>query len=102
MTVTLFAKKKKTKEGKAFTAYIGTLTRKDGTTQTVAVKFHEDLQPPKVCPCNIIVDKRDGNMARSTYTREDTGELAESFTLWISKYTPGPEYVDHSLDDFED
>lgn len=104
MKVTVFAKKGTSREGKKFDRYIGRISRKNGDEITVAVKFREDAGTPKAadCPMNIIVAKEDANLAAREYVREDTGEVATSYTLWVSKWTPGEAYVDHSLDDFED
>ena len=104
MNLTIFGKKKQTKEGKSFTAFVARMTKKDGSTITASVKFREDCGQPKLeeCPINIIVDKVNANLVDRTYTRADTGEEAVSYTLWISAWERSKEkYVDHSLDDFE-
>ena len=104
MQVTVFGKKKQTKDGKTFTAFVAKLTRKDGSEITASVKFREDCGQPKLeeTPCNIVINKKDANLVTQTYTREDTGEDALSYTLWVSKWERSKEaYVDHSLDDFE-
>ena len=104
MKATIFAKKKKTKEGRAFTAYVTRLTRKDGSEVAMSAKFREDCGQPKAeeCPMIIEFDKSDANIAERTYTREDTGEDAVAYTLWISAWKKSnEEYVDHSMDDFE-
>ncbi len=104
MKVTVFGKKKTTSEGKSFTAFVAKLNRKDGSTLTASVKFREECGQPKLeeCPCNLEIEKKDANLAERTYTREDTGEDAKSYTLWVSKWKRSEEvYVDHSLDDFE-
>lgn len=103
MNITVFGKKKTTKEGKNFTAYVAQLNKLDGSTITAAVKFREECGQPKLeeCPCNIIVEKHNANLAKRTYTRDDTGEDAISYTLWVSKWERSKEkYVDHSLDEF--
>ncbi len=109
MKVLVFAKKRQTKEGKAFTAYVTKMTKKDGSELTAGVKFREECGSPKAdeCPCYIEVDKLDANMA--TRTREvidpETGEIKDitQYTLWVSKWVKSTEeYIDHSLDDFED
>lgn len=104
MIITIFSKKKKTREGKEFTAYIGKLHKKDGSELTTSVKFREDCGSPKAadCPCNIEFDKKDGNLAVTTYTDPETGLDKESYTLWIQSWKPSAVvYEDHSLDDFE-
>lgn len=103
MEITIYAKKRTTDEGKAFHSYLSTLTRKDGDTQTVSVKFRDDAGKPKPenCPMNIKFDKGDANLSTKEFVREDTGEIGLSYTLWVSKWEQGAPFVDHSLDDFE-
>lgn len=103
MEITLFAKKATTKEGKSFYRFLSRLNRKDGTVQPVTVKFSGDCKLPKGedCPMNIIVDKKNSNLASSSYLDEKTGETKSSYTLWVNDYKQGSAYVDHSLDDFQ-
>lgn len=103
MEITVYAKKRSTNEGKTFYSYLSTLTRKDGSTQSVSVKFRDECGSPKPekCPMNVIIDKKDANLSSREFVREDTGEAAISYTLWVSAWTQGAEFVDHSLDDFE-
>ena len=103
MEIAIFAKKRTTKEGKAFTNYVTTLTRKDGTTQSMSVKFREECGAPKAedCPMNITFNREDGNVSTRSYIRDDTGEMCVAYTLWLKNWARGAEYVDHSLDDFE-
>lgn len=103
MEITIYAKKRTTSEGKSFFSYLSTLTRKDGTKQTVSVKFRDDCGNPKPenCPMNVKFDKGNANMSTREFVREDTGEVATSYTLWVSAWEPGTPFVDHSLDDFE-
>ena len=103
MEITVFAKKRTTKEGKTFYGYLTTLRRKDGTEQTVSVRFRESCENPKPenCPMNIIVEKRSANLSKREFIRESTGEVMNSYTLWVSEWKNGSAYVDHSLDDFE-
>lgn len=104
MEIAIFAKKRKTRDGKAFYGYLTSLTRKStGEALTVAVKFRDDAGSPRPdeCPCNIIINKGDCNMATRSFVREDTGEAAVGYTLWVNKWSKGAAYVDHSMDDFE-
>lgn len=103
MQITVFAKKKSTKEGKIFYTYLTTLTKKDGTEEMIEVKFREDCGAPKAenCPMNVICDKADANISKKMITREDTGELYECKTLWISAWSEGDAYIDTSLDEYE-
>ena len=103
MEITIYAKKRTTNEGKTFFSYLSTLTRKDGTKQTVSVKFRDDAGNPKPenCPMNIKFDRGSANMATREFVREGTGEVGTSYTLWVSAWEQGAPFVDHSLDDFE-
>lgn len=103
MEITVYAKKRNSYDGKTFYSYLSTLTRKDGTKQTVSVKFRDEAGNPKPekCPMNVKFDKSNANMSTKEFVREDTGEVATSYTLWVSKWEPGSPFVDHSLDDFE-
>lgn len=103
MEVTIYAKKRTTNEGKTFFSYLATLTRKDGTHQTVSVKFRDEAGTPKPekCPMNITFNKNSANLATREFIREDTGEIGTSYTLWVSGWEQGALFVDHSLDDYE-
>ena len=61
MQVTIFAKKRNTKEGKVFYTYLTKLTKKDGTEVTASVKFRDECGSPKPdhCPCNNLLEKED-------------------------------------------
>lgn len=102
MELTIFTKKRTTKEGKTFNTYFSTLTRKDGEEVSVSVKFKEvcGAPDPENCPLNILVTKEDCNLATKDYTNND-GLIATSRTLWVNKWEIGSPYVDHSLDDFD-
>lgn len=107
MKALIFAKKRKTSEGKEFFGYIATITNKDGEESTIGVKFKDECGNPKpeACPLYIEFDKDDANISKKTETKVDeVGEESkvEYKTLWISKYIVSDEkYVDHSLDDYE-
>ena len=101
--ISIFAKKRTTRDGKkSFYSYLTTLETKAGESVTMSVKFPEDIKAPdpSECPCNIVVEKEDCNISKKTFTREDTGEVATSNTLWIKNFTFGSAYVDHSTDDY--
>lgn len=102
MEITIFAKKRESKDGRKFTSYLTTLTKKNGDKNTVSVKFREEAGQPdaKNCPLNIVVEKADLNMATRNYTVEDTGEVRVAYTLWVSNWKPGKPYVDHSMDEY--
>lgn len=104
MNITLFAKKRTTKDGKKFYVYLTTLTRKDGSTLTTAVKFSEGCDVPRAedCPLNIVVDKSKVNLSTRTIVNPESGEPFESHTLWVKEWTKSTEkWIDHSMDDFE-
>lgn len=103
MEIAIYAKKRTTNEGKTFYSYLSTLNKKDGTKQTVSVKFRDDAGNPKPenCPMNIKFDRSSANLATREFNREDTGEIGVSYTLWVTRWEPGAPFIDHSLDDFE-
>lgn len=109
MKLLIFGKKRQTKDGKTFTAYVSKLPKKDGTELTASVKFREECGSPKLedCPLYIEVDKTKANLATKKRDIEDeeTHEIKEvlSHTLWVSEWKKSNEkYVDHSLDDIAD
>ena len=99
----IFAKKRTSNDGKTFYSYLTSLRRKEGSDQTVAVKFRDECGHPKPedCPMNIIVEKGNANMSTKEFVREDTGEIGLSYTMWVSAWTKGSAYVDHSMDEFD-
>lgn len=103
MEITIFAKKRNTKEGKLFITYLSTLTKKSGEKETVSVKFKDTCPAPKPedCPLNIVIEKQNANLSSRMFTNPNNGEVAISKTLWVTEYTLGGEYVDTSLDDYE-
>lgn len=107
MQITIFAKKRKTEEGREFYTYLTTLAKKDGSELKAQVKFREDCGSPKGadCPMNIIVDKKAANLSSKEVVRhegQEDEELVTVYTLWVSEWDKGPAYVDTSLDDFAD
>lgn len=108
MEVLVFAKKRQTKDGKNFTAYVTRLAKKDGTEVTAGVRFREECGSPTAdeCPCYILVDKSKANLSTRTYeiTDEETGEITEteSKTLWVTAWKKSEKvYRDTSLDEFQ-
>lgn len=101
--ITIFAKKRTTKDGKKFDAFITRLTKKDGTTVVTSVKFPDENKPNAVeCPMNIDVPKGKMNLSTRTITDEETGAVVESRTLWVKEWTKSKTpYVDTSLDEFD-
>ena len=105
MKITVFAKKRQSKDGRTFYTYLSTLTKKDGGEIPCSVRFGKEIQAPKpeLCPLNIIAEKSDCNLSKKKYFREETGEFFDSYTLWVNNYTLSEElFVDHSMDDIED
>lgn len=105
MEITIYAKKRTTRDGKkTFFSYLTTLKKKDGSPCTCAVKFAQPAEnpDPEDCPLNIIVERKDCNMSVEPYTNERTGQIQNSYRLWIKNYVVGQPYVDHSMDDFMD
>lgn len=105
MEITIFAKKRNTREGKVFYQFLTTLNRKDGTTETMRVAFRDvdgnTVPKPDSCPRNIIFEKGEGNVATTSYTDNQTGEIKYRKTLWLCGWREGSPYVDHSLDDYD-
>lgn len=102
MKVTVFAKKRQTDDGKTFYNYITRMTKKNGEDLVASVKFPEDDTPKaNECPLNIEFEKSDANLAHGTYTKESTGEVFNTHTLWVKKFKRSADkYVDTSLDEF--
>lgn len=103
MELAVFAKKRTNKEGKTFFSYLSRLKRKDGFEIPVSVSFRQECGQPKAerCPMNIVVDKKNANLASNEYLDPTTGEIKISYTLWVSAWRQGKDFVDTSLDDFE-
>lgn len=106
MKITVFAKKKTTKEGKPFFTYLSTI-KKAGEPVTVQVKFTDEAGHPKPdeCPCNIEFRKEDANIAtrRATVDHDGVPVINEYLTLWVSAWEYSKDiYVDHSMDDISE
>lgn len=103
MKLAVFAKKKQTKDGRPFTAYVGKLNKKDGSDLYVEIKFREECGAPKpeMLPAYVEFDKAEGNLSSRTYTDKE-GNEGVSYRLWLSGWRWSDEkYEDHSLDEFE-
>lgn len=102
MEITLFAKRRTSKEGKVFFQYLTTLVKKDGNTETMRVCFRNvDAPKPETCPRNVVVNHDDCNIATRSFTDASTGEKKTAKTLWVAAWENGSEYVDHSLDEYD-
>ena len=105
MKVTVFAKKRKTSDGKTFNVFVTKMINKDGEAFYVTVKAPEDDEiKANECPLNIEFDKANANLTHTKDTIETDDGVREyvHHTLWLKKYTRSAEkYVDTSLDDFE-
>ena len=101
--ITIFTKKRKTKDGKEFNVFVTRLNKKDGTHVVTSVMFPDDNKPnDKECPMNIDVPKGKMNLSVKTITDETTGKVIESRTLWVKEWSKSKTpYVDTSLDDFD-
>lgn len=102
MTQAIFAKKKTTKEGKIFHTYLTTLKKKTGEEIIAQVKFRDicGSPDPEKCPINIVFDRAKANMSVRQFTREDTGDIAEQYVMWVSEWKEGEPYKDKSMDEF--
>lgn len=100
MEITIFSKQAVSKDGKPFTRFLTTLTKKaTGEAVTMGVKFRKDAGQPDACPCNIIVEKAGVNISYRN-TTDKNGEPVQYPTLWVSKWMPGGPYEDHSTDEY--
>lgn len=97
ITITVFAKRRQTSDGKKFSTYFTTLP---GDERAVKVKFREDCGAPD-CPANIELMNGDCNLSKENYTDVVTGELKSVPVLWISKWSYSKdEYRDTSMDKY--
>ena len=96
LELTIFAKKRSTKDGKKFATYFTTMPGRDKANK---VKFREECGAPE-CPANIVLRKGDANLSKETYTDEVTGEVKAVDVLWISKWEAGAPYEDKSMDEW--
>ena len=106
MVLNVFAKERTGKDGKVFYNFLSTLTKKNGEQETVQLKFREDAGIPNTskCPMTIEVDKSKANLTKKMVLVEKNGEEKEieQRTLWVSEYEYKGDYVDTSLDEYED
>lgn len=102
MQITIYAKKRQSKDGRNFYTYLTTLPKKDGTEETIGVKFTDEAGAPRPenCPMNLVIDRSNANVGKRNYTNED-GEICVSKTMWVKKWMQGDPYVDTSLDEYD-
>ena len=97
ITITVFAKRRQTADGKKFSTYLTTLP---GDERAVKVKFREYCVAPD-CTSNIDLTNGECNMSKENYTDVVTGELKSVPVLWISKWSYSKdEYRDTSMDKY--
>ena len=105
MKITVFSRKAKTNDGRAFNVFVSSLTKNDGTSQYVTVRYsgkdkNKEFDSAR-CPYIIEFNKEDANLSSKSFEDKKTGEKRKNCTLWIKDYKESDEvYVDHSLDDF--
>lgn len=105
MKITVFSRKSKTHDGRTFNVFVSSLTKNDGTSQYVTVRYsgkdkNKEFDSAR-CPFIIEFKKEDANLSGKSYEDKKTGEKRKNYTLWIKDYKESDEvYVDHSLDDF--
>lgn len=112
MKIALFAKRRQTidtdpatgkQTSRDFWTYLTTLVNKEsGETVPVQVKFRQQCgaPDPSSCPCFIMVDKSKANLSWERYSN-DEGEELTAGKLWVTEWSAGGEYEDHSLDMFD-
>lgn len=114
LTLTIFAKTRKTKDGREFKTFFTTLPN----DEKVKVKFRRECNEPNQFPCNIDLEQDGCNLSVEKYTREvednkideATGDVigtervkeqGEAKVLWISTWAYSEEaYRDKSMDEF--
>lgn len=104
MEISIFAKKRSTKDGKkTFYSFITKLPKKDGTSDVVNVRFPEELTPNvDDCPLNIVIPKGKANLSSKTIIDDETGKSFESKTLWVKSWDVSDNpFVDTSLDEYD-
>lgn len=104
MEISIFAKKRNTKDGKkTFYSFITKLPKKDGTSDIVNVKFPEDNAPNvDDCPLNIVISKGKANLSSRTIIDDETGKTFDSKTLWVKDWEiSSTPFVDTSLDEYD-
>lgn len=110
MELTIYASKKSyEKEGKqkSFYTYSTRILNKiTEQEEFFNVKFREDCGAPLPanCPCNIIIEKKDANITEKErfYNDRETGEEKTVIdrVVWVSAWTEGSPFEDHSTDDY--
>lgn len=101
MKLTVFAKNVQKKDGKTFTKFLTRLTRKDGTEETVEVKFTQATKTLTANDCPCIINATHCNLAKQSGTNAESGVAWESKKLWVSAWeTTNEVYRDTSLDDY--
>lgn len=99
ITTTIFAKARRTHEGKAFTSYCTQLTRKDGSKQYADVRFRQSCGVPDEFPVNI--DIAEGNVSKRHVTDPVDESEKTYYTLWVKAWKKSAtEFKDDSLDEF--
>lgn len=103
MKMNIFAKSVKKSDGSSFVRYIGKLYDKNGLEYNVTIKF-KDIAPPaqKDCPMEINVKKEGSQLSQKRERNAVTGDDIVYYTLWTNNWERIGDYIDHSLDDFED
>lgn len=114
LTLTIFAKGRKSKDGRDFKTYFTTLPN----GEKVKVKFRRDCGEPTQFPCNVDLVQGGCNLSSEKYMREvednkideATGEVVgtervveqgAATVLWISAWAySAEEYRDTSMDEF--
>lgn len=102
MQITIYAKKRTSKDGRSFYNFLTRLTnQKTMETITPQVRFNEGEAPkPEDCPINIVVPKGSSSLSTRTFTDRNGGQ-GIGYTLFVKEWQAGDPYVDHSMDDFE-
>lgn len=104
MIFNVFAKRITGNNGKSFTKYVTTLTKKDGTKVYTDVHFNDDIKNRlNTFPCTVTIPNDGANFNSRKVKGKDKDGNETEYTrnnLWVTKITTVTPYIDHSLDDF--
>lgn len=96
--VTVFAKERKTHEGRPFTSYFTKLKKKNGEEVNADVRFTKACGTPSEFP--VTFDVTAGNVSHRTVEDPYDGSKKTYYTLWVKGYENPQPFEDNTLDEF--
>lgn len=96
--VTVFAKERKTHEGRPFTSYFTKLKKKSGEEVNADVRFTKAAGTPPEFPVTFEVTA--GNVSHREVEDPYDGSKKTYFTLWVKAFQNAEAFEDNSLDEF--